>query len=124
MPSEEETNELVNRMVITGSKLYQEMEQGLRKQVQSLTERLAKSEAVVGKLPVTADGTRVVPHMDRIYHPSKPGWSFHAYGDKEQSAMDVSRPATDGYMKGCFVPVSDCYSTSEAALAARSEGGE
>jgi len=89
-------------------------------QLRKIVEQLRK---IVEKLPVTADGVSVIPYMDFIYHPSRPTWSLQAYGDKEQSAMDVCRPASDCAMKHIVVPVSECYSTREAAEAAH-EGGE
>lgn len=66
-------------------------------------ERLAKLEAIVDRLPKTADGVAVVQDM-KLYCDS--GNLVMGYSIDECNAM----------------PLSECYSTRESALAAGEEG--
>lgn len=84
--------------------------------------RIAELEAIVAKLPVTADGVPVVPgdtavrwcvHKGEIHEVT--GWVWSELDDWRGHVDSV--PQGDGYV--LTRPVSLCYSTREAAEAAR-----
>ncbi len=78
----------------------------LRAEIEQLREK-------VDKLPKTADGVRVIPLIDTyVFHP--------VFGDCIIIANHQARPWTTELM-GNVVSVADCYSTREAAEAAKGE---
>lgn len=83
-------------------------------------ERLA---AIVDRLPVTADGVRVVPGMD-VYWPNRETTTLpspvagFSVGNDPRYAHSWDNEFLDHWVK-----VSLCYSTRDAALAAR-EGAQ
>lgn len=73
-------------------------------------------------VPVTADGAIVIPGLSVVYHPKE------GAGDTEVSGVDgvvgtFSRPSPTGTTWHEF-PVSQCYSTPEAAASALAARGE
>lgn len=87
------------------------------------------------RLPVTADGVRVVPQIDTV-------WGYGQFTKK--GSMDELAPEKlscgsitdadwhDGQVEFCcpnsnsyfYLNISECYSTKAAAIAAREGGGE
>lgn len=88
------------------------------------TERL---QAIVGKLPVTADGVPVVPGM-QLYAPSETVCSYHkhdiAAGTLPRYAFSplVQLVCETGIDHCAEMPICKCYSTREAAETARLTG--
>ncbi|MDF1700818.1 MAG: hypothetical protein P1V36_06635, partial [Planctomycetota bacterium] len=87
--------------------------------------RVAELEAIVGRLPLTADGVRVVPG-------DLPWFEFDgAMRQADDISLD-SRSNRDGSFGMAFIvgddcewiPLSDCYSTREAAEKARESEAE
>ncbi len=86
------------------------------------TVHLARLQAIVERLALTKDGKRVIPEMDTIYHPDHPLVLFHAlahFEGDEPMAYDYAAFVEVGGDDDIMVPVSECYSTWEAAEAAR-----
>ena len=84
--------------------------------IETLQQRVADLEAIVAKLPVTADGVPVVPGMS-VWYPSP-------YDGEIYECRNVLRPSATYFPKDgrCqvstqFIGVSRCYSTREAAEA-------
>jgi len=106
----------------------------LRRQLAAMTERAETTEAVVKKLPKTADGVRV-SLGDEVWYP------LDFYSDKTPAATSCavvmsdegcSKWAVQAWLPGRnkafttmkMLAVSDCYSTREAAEAARAGKGK
>jgi hypothetical protein len=73
---------------------------------------------LIEKLPVTADGARVVPMRDTVFTIRK-GEVFECRVDRyvwEENEWVVKPFQWD---QTCYHAMSDCYSTEAAALAAR-----
>ena len=88
----------------------------LRSQLAAMTVRAERAEAVVEKLPLTADRVRVVPMTDPVYL---------RLDDGQVVQMTVwangnCAPRNKAY-EGTWT-VSQCYSSREAAEAAREQG--
>lgn len=78
---------------------------------------IERLQAKLDKLPKTADGVVVVPGME-LRHPHDScdkgdGWHIWI----PQDVLDMALSGDDEISYG--IPVSDCYSTREAALAAK-----
>ena len=105
--------------------------QELTMQVQSLTDQLARAEAVVEKLPVTADGVPMLPGM-KIWsivgclpgNPISEGvvGKIDKPDDYSEGLLTVYC-GFDELTKDTELSPEGWYSTREAAIAARSEGG-
>ena len=81
--------------------------------------RIAELEAIVGKLPITADGVRVVPGQQIWWWPSDRPYRPNCYADI--GSIYTAIPV-DG---GSAEPMCECYSSREAADAAlAAKGGE
>ena len=79
-----------------------------------LRARIAKLEAIVEKLPKTADGVPVVPGQDVFDYNRYEVFVRHV----EMEAFEYD----DDGGKCAFGGIHDCYSTREAAEAAKEEG--
>ncbi len=73
-------------------------------------------EATVAKLAKTADDVSVVPNVDNVWHPE--------FGECYLITTGKARPAATEHLLVKPVLVSDCYSTREAAEAAKGGGGK
>lgn len=82
------------------------------KRIEELGGECERLQAIVDKLPVTADGVPVVPQIDDLYHPSRPKCGI--LNDETQVEFDDTG-AGDWH----YHPVGECYSTEEAAQAAK-----
>lgn len=69
--------------------------------------------AIVDKLPKTADGVPVVPGRDFVY------WRYDSEGRRWHVLNRLMVLPVGG---GASEPLSECYSTREAAEAAKAEG--
>lgn len=83
--------------------------------------KAAEEHAIVDKLPKTKDGVSVVPGEDVVWHPEV---KSNVSNELQAMAIDI-----DGGAAWWRTPkdrrfVSDCYSTREAAEAARKEGDD
>ena len=68
------------------------------------------------RLPVTADGVRVIPTRDDMYHPTRGEVDPHWTTEERWLAFHVCDD------RGLYpIEMSECYSTKEAAQAARGE---
>lgn len=148
MPSRKDLQEVigVNDRVVAGYEVAIATLQERDKEIQSLTERLAKAEGVVEKLPETADGVPVCPGDSGLYgtdadgqivehciaphyHMTEGGeyeaWHIEEAGGELHDRMYASHESYPD--ETWYGNVQFLYSTreaAEAALAARSEGGE
>lgn len=88
-------------------------------EIDHLTARLAEAEAVIARLPNTADGVACIPQERKwIYHPSHLDNWFMCANQEEAVGMSDSR------IEGVWVSLSDCYSTRAAAEAALTSNQE
>ena len=87
--------------------------------IAQLNERIAELEAIVEKLPRTADGVIIVPGMD-LY-----GYGRSVSGRRyESNEKDICLAGYSGdYYDPHPIDPSNLYSTPEAAEAASQEGG-
>ncbi len=92
----------------------------LRADLRAALARAERAEAIVAKLPFTADGVPIVPGMDYVFHPDYLDQPRNMWLDEEFNARlsnsfsCLKHPTEDRRIKA-----GDCYSTREAALAAR-----
>lgn len=70
---------------------------------------------IVSKLPVTADGVRVVPKLDRVWYLSQSGFVLAS----ENIWRDTTQDGSPWMAASHCVRVSNCYSTREAAERSR-----
>jgi hypothetical protein len=83
------------------------------KEIESLEAGFAEAKAIVDKLPKTADGVVVTPDMKILW----------AINNGEVSSRRRSKVADDSWVYGRYesesARIRDCYSTREAAEAAK-----
>ena len=92
-----------------------ELDRHAANEIETLRAQLNEANEVLERLPKTADGVSVVPMTDAVYHPKyKEGVPLIIWSSG-QAAPRSNRHA------GGIVPVSECYTTPEAAHAAREE---
>lgn len=90
---------------------------GYVERLRAKNQRFAELEAVVKKLPVTKDGVRVVPDIDKVYHVNYKGVLLVSERLEKQE---------DGWVSwfGLFrIPTIETLSTPEAAAAKAKEEG-
>ncbi|MEQ8770080.1 MAG: hypothetical protein RIB60_06180 [Phycisphaerales bacterium] len=97
----------------------------LQEQADSEHDRIAALEAIVKRLPKTADGVPVVPGHEptKLYNPDYAGtkWFEVDAGDIEFGDSDREWSVCWGGWDYDSTPVSDWYSTREAAEAAKED---
>jgi hypothetical protein len=81
--------------------------------IRKAADELDRLQGIVGKLPKTADGVSIVPVDDTVWHP--------VFGECVTIAEKMARPWVIKFYEN-VIPVSDCYSTKDAAEAANSQG--
>ena len=75
---------------------------------------------VLGTLPLTADGCVAIPFISVVYHPEHPSRSLDVDVCNDEVIGQVSVPSSDGeFVEWHEYAIGDCYSTREAAEAAR-----
>jgi hypothetical protein len=91
----------------------------LLREYAGMADELLRLREVVAKLGVTADGMPAIPEIDCLFHPKYPDRLFMALNAED--AADFVSPAG-----ACDVvcPISECYSTREAAEAAEAAKGD
>lgn len=91
---------------------------------------LARLKAIVDKLPKTADGLVVIPGRDQVFSPKGQGMEYELWWgpdsfDDERHGQWLAMDENYRSIGGCstyFPLASDCYSTREAAEAAKRGG--
>lgn len=84
-----------------------------KKQLEIANNRIAELEAIVAKLPLTADGVPVVPMTDSV-------WGISHHGNVLKMTVWANGLAAPmATLERWTVPVSECYSTEQAALDAQ-----
>lgn len=94
----------------------------------ALLARLREAEAVVSRLPKTADGMPIVPHEQTTVWVNWNGQTWAAIGMQHEGDSEWSAdpwkfcPIQNGYRGPDTFEPDDCYSTRAAAEAAHNEG--
>lgn len=108
---------------------YQDTNQIKLEGYKCLRNQLVQAKAVIDKLPKTADES-ILPyhiytktHKVEVYHPLGVSSGYAALYDDEEKQWTVqfSKGTPGSYIR---VPLSECYSTKEAAEAAKGKENE
>jgi hypothetical protein len=120
-----------HKAFVPSDKSYQRMRHGSVQAITQLRDENKRLTEIVGRLPKTADGVRVLPG-DRVWHPQHVGKIGGLVIVGEDGTMppeddgwfsNANLQITDSFVsRSIEVQIDECYSTREAAEAARKGG--
>jgi len=76
-----------------------------------MVKEFERLQAIETKLPITADGVRVVPCREKVFHPTSPDGQLVLRIFGQWQAMFRGKKK--------YTPISECYSTLKLAKAAK-----
>ena len=93
------------------SACYREGGGEVTEMIELFENEIERFQAIVNRLPKTADGVPVIPKIDGAYHPEE--WSEGAVVDDEDVEFEQRRGRYQCHQ------IDECYSTKAAAEAAK-----